>query len=478
MRHIQKGKSRLMPRVILIGVLVALISVGSVVTVVANTAEVVVEDRGQSYAFSLIGTKPEDIVARAVSEGMPALTEADKYTFSKEEGVLRVTRSVRVSLTADGTTETFQTFEGTALSAVLAENNIAIGARDVISPAADTVVTADTDVTITRSNRVFVQADGTRRMVDVLGGTTGDALAAAGVTLEGEDTVSPAADTALQNGMRITVKRAMRVTVTADGETAEQSLSAATVQDALTASGVTLGELDRVLTNGKTAKPSDLVADGMEISVVRVKTEEVTVEEAVDFETTYNYSDEMYEDESVTDTEGVEGRRRAVYEVTYANGEEESRALVKEEILSEPKNAVVTVGTQERPASGGITVPDVGDTGSGLTFTDASGQTVSYAWSTTGSATAYTAPPGAITSVGATAQPGYVAVDPSIIPYGSLLYITSPYGTWDYGYCYAMDTGGAAMAGDIVADLYYSTYDECAAFGRRDMTVYVIRMGY
>lgn len=70
------------------------------------------------------------------------------------------------------------------------------------------------------------------------------------------------------------------------------------------------------------------------------------------------------------------------------------------------------------------------------------------------------------------AQVGVVAVDPNIIPYGTKLYITS--GNIVYGYAIAGDTGGAAMAGDILVDVFYDTYDECAAFGRRDMTVYII----
>lgn len=92
--------------------------------------------------------------------------------------------------------------------------------------------------------------------------------------------------------------------------------------------------------------------------------------------------------------------------------------------------------------------------------------------------TAYYAPAGAVTSIGATPQVGYVAVDPNRIPYGSLLYITAVDGSWTYGYCYAMDTGGAAMCGDIVADLYYDTLEDCTAFGRRDMIVYVVRAGW
>ena len=43
-----------------------------------------------------------------------------------------------------------------------------------------------------------------------------------------------------------------------------------------------------------------------------------------------------------------------------------------------------------------------------------------------------------------------------------------------YGYAVAGDTGGAAMNGHIVVDVFYDTYEECVMFGRRDMNVYVI----
>lgn len=473
-RHIRQTKHKRMPRVILAIVLVAMISLGSVVTVMANTVDVRVLDGEETYSFSLLGTNPADIVARAEAEGMPALSDIDTYAFSLEDGVLTVSRGVRVSVEADGETQDVVALKGAAVSEVLADCGVTLNARDIVEPDADTVLEADTAVAVTRSNRVFVTADDKRTQVDVLEGTVADALKAADVKLDTDDTVTPAADTKLTNGMQIRVARFVKVSVTADGETAEHSVSAATVGEALEKAKITLGENDRlrvVTEDGEAAVgKNDAVEDGMQISVQRIRFEEVTETEALAYETKYEYSDEMYEDESETKTAGTEGTQNVTYKITYADGEEVSREAVSKEVVTEPVTAVVVLGTKEREAQGSIA--------SGSTFTDASGESVSYAWSVTGSCTAYYAPPGAITSVGATAQPGYVAVDPTLIPYGSLLYITSPYGTWNYGYCYAMDTGGAAMAGDIVADLFYNTYEECVQFGRRDMTVYVIREGY
>ncbi|MGN0478121.1 MAG: G5 domain-containing protein [Hominenteromicrobium sp.] len=473
MRHLRKPQRKPLTRVLIASLLVVLVSIGSVVTVMANTVDITVRDGEDAYTFSMLGTDAEEILARAETEGMAPISDIDTYEFSEADGILTVWRAVRVSVEADGASHTFIAAKNTLLADVLAENGIVLGVRDTVEPAVDTQLTADTRVVVTRSSRVFVEADGMRRMLDLLGGTVADALQAAGIVLGERDSVSPAEDTPLSNGMRIYVARYIDVTVTADGETGTYSVAAHSYGDAVEKAGIVLGGQDRLCVetaDGETTvKADDPVSDGDSIRVIRIRTEEVTETEAIAYETTYKDSDELYEDETEVLTKGEEGEKRVTYTVTYADGEEESREPSKEEIIREPKDAVVRRGTKQRAA---------GASGSAGTFTDASGKQVAYAYSLTGSCTAYYAPEGAITSIGAKPQVGYVAVNPNIIPYGSLLYITSPYGTWNYGYCYAMDTGGAAMAGDIVADLYYDTYEECCAFGRRDMTVYVIRAGW
>ena len=51
---------------------------------------------------------------------------------------------------------------------------------------------------------------------------------------------------------------------------------------------------------------------------------------------------------------------------------------------------------------------------------------------------------------------GIVAVDPTVIPLGTKLYIESPDGgkSWTYGYCIAGDTGGAIKGNRV--DLCYN----------------------
>ena len=85
-------------------------------------------------------------------------------------------------------------------------------------------------------------------------------------------------------------------------------------------------------------------------------------------------------------------------------------------------------------------------------------------------ATAYTG--GGITATGTSARYGAIAVDPTVIPYGTKMYIVSDDGKWIYGVATAEDCGGA-IKGHII-DLYFDDYSTCIQFGRRNCTVYIL----
>jgi len=67
---------------------------------------------------------------------------------------------------------------------------------------------------------------------------------------------------------------------------------------------------------------------------------------------------------------------------------------------------------------------------------------------------------------------GAVAVDPRVIPYGTILYVESVDGRFNYGYCIAEDTGGGIKGNRI--DLFYESSSTVGSFGRRDVRVYIV----
>ena len=59
-----------------------------------------------------------------------------------------------------------------------------------------------------------------------------------------------------------------------------------------------------------------------------------------------------------------------------------------------------------------------------------------------------------------------IAVDPSVIPLGSKVYVEG------YGYAIAADTGGAIKGSTI--DIYLNSSSECNNWGRRSVNVLVV----
>ena len=71
-----------------------------------------------------------------------------------------------------------------------------------------------------------------------------------------------------------------------------------------------------------------------------------------------------------------------------------------------------------------------------------------------------------ITSTGVTATTNRtIAVDPTVIPYGSKVVIN--------GQVYVAEDCGGAIKGNIV-DLWFPTYGDCRSWGRRNVTVYIL----
>ena len=170
---------------------------------------------------------------------------------------------------------------------------------------------------------------------------------------------------------------------------------------------------------------------------------------------------------------GVNGERRAIYEVTWAAGKQVSRQFV-EELSCTVVNEIIEYGTSafEVGADDPITNVTKNEDGSGV-LTFASGSTLNFSAVKSMTATAYTAGYGGAdycTATGTAVRKGVVAVDKKVIPLGTRMYIVTDDGKVTYGMAAAEDTG---VRGNKV-DLYYDTYRQCINFGRRAATVYIL----
>ncbi|MBQ2943327.1 MAG: DUF348 domain-containing protein [Ruminococcus sp.] len=328
-------------------------------------------------------------------------------------------------------------------------------------------------ITIVRAFEVKVDYRGQEFTVECTEGTVADAVKKAGITLTGAEEISPELTTPLASNMEITVSAQCGATVTIGGETETLSVTSGTVEDLLSDMGVVLSEDDVVYPS-----LTDIVYDGIEIVVQRVEYKEETTVEAVEYGYVSEETSSMLTGTSKIKQYGIDGEKVVVSKNKYVDGVLAETEIISEEVTIEPVDQIKLIGTGVPKTQSGSSSSS-SSSGSSVsnkagTFTDASGNTVSYTKKLTGSSTAYYAAEGAITATGVPVYYGGVAVNPDVIPYGSKLYIVSSDGSMVYGYATAVDTGGALMSGYVLVDVFYPTYNQCVNWGRRNVTVYVL----
>ena len=349
--------------------------------------------------------------------------------------------------------------------AILLKAGIRVTPGDEVTRTEDPSEAGDVFLTVRTGRTVSVDADGTVETVAAhYGDTVGDALDAAGVEVDADDELTPPAPSAALDGMTVKVRRRCSITVNADGKTVAALVHQGTVSAALKEAGVSLAPSDRL-----SADAEDRITDGMSISVIRVLQRETTETQPVAFKTVKVSDPTLSSGKTKVKTDGKNGVKTIVKSETLTDGKVAESKVVSESVTQTPVDRVVLVGTKsaETKRSAAASAPSAAGT-----FVDRDGNTVKYRKYFTGRCTAYTG--GGTTSTGKPAAVGLVAVNPSLIPYGTRLYIASPDGKTVYGYAVAADTGGGAKSGRILADLYYNTLNQCVNFGVRNMRIYIL----
>ena len=233
------------------------------------------------------------------------------------------------------------------------------------------------------------------------------------------------------------------VTVFVDDEALEVRTPAATVAEVLAEQEVVLGDLDRT-----DPSPDTPVIDDMHIRVTRVTRRDQMEETPLPARTIVLADPDRLPGFFDTLSEGRDGHARRVWRIWERDGEVTVRTLLSEEILEQPEDTILLRGVRGLPAPGDdwrlpmrmeATAYEPGPRSCGR-------------W-----ASGYTA-------IGLKAEKGVVAVDDTVIPMRSRLYIPG------YGFAIAGDRGSAIKGMRI--DLCFATYAEAINFGRQPVKVY------
>ena len=255
-----------------------------------------------------------------------------------------------------------------------------------------------------------------------------------GIEFGSRDYISTPLETFIYDGIELEIRHATDFKITADGKTRDYESLANTVGEALADVGIKIGDDDIV-----TPKADALLEEDMEIVVQRVVIKEEVVEETVPFETVEKNDSSMNEGTRKVVTKGSDGKDEVTYRVTYIDGKEKSRKEIDRVTVTKAVDKVIANGTR----------------------INYNGQT--YSRKLVVKAYAYTG--GGRTAMGTSARVGEIAVDPSVIPLGTNVYIEG------VGARRAEDTGGNIKGNTI--DIYMNSESECLNWGVRYVTIYI-----
>ncbi len=297
--------------------------------------------------------------------------------------------------------------------------------------------------------------------------TVGGLINRLGISLSSTDFISKGLSEVCEDNDEIVIIRAFSVNITADGITKVVNVKAGentTVGDLLALSEIRLGDDDIV-----TPEVNTVADENTEIIVKRVKYVERVTVNAIPYNTIERETTLLKIGTTEAITEGANGSEQVVTKETIIDGILADVIELSREITNLPVDEVIGVGTA-------LATPYSKREFSEIELVN--GLPVDYKYVVSGKSCAYTAGPRAGTASGRKLEIGTVAVDPKVIPYGSLLYIVTQDGKTVYGTAVAADTGYLT---DVVVDLYMGVtsehYGDACNWGARNVDIYVINTG-
>ncbi len=271
------------------------------------------------------------------------------------------------------------------------------------------------------------------------------------------------------NATRISLAYTFPVFITVGDKTDEVEVVASTVGDILNEAGYTVDEHDMVEPAVDTLVTETAYIDYSDIDYVSG-----SYTETIPCKMETIYSDSYESGTTTTVKNGTDGLKEVTYTAKIVNGETVETVVQGVTTLSDAVNGQKIVGTKKPAVTTSANVKSVSTlTPAAPIELDANGIPVNYKKHITVQATAYTYT-GNNCSTGVAPQPGYIAVNPRVIPYGTKMYIRTADGSVIYGYAVAADTGGFIKSRPNNVDLFMASKSACVAFGRRNVEIYIL----
>lgn len=360
-----------------------------------------------------------------------------------------------VALTLDGEEQTINTHAKT-IQEIFDEMDIGLRSEDYVYPSVDKAVKDNMEVVWNPAVQVKITDKKDSEVIWTTADTVQELIDEENIELSKHDVIKPKLGDKITGKMDIKIDRAFKIELAegANDKTEEVWSTSTTVADFLSQQDIKLGKLDRV-----EPKLDETVKENDVIKVIRVEKVTDVVEEPIEYAVVTKKDDSLKKGSEKVLEKGQDGLLKKEFEITRENGKEISRKLLSEEKVKESKDHIVAVGTKvSQPVT---KVASRGETN------ESSGKEMYV------SSTAYTAGCNGCSGVTATgldlkANPGakVIAVDPSVIPLGTKVYVEG------YGYAVASDTGSAIKGNKI--DVFFSSKSDAYRWGRKQVKIRVL----
>lgn len=259
-------------------------------------------------------------------------------------GLLAWSNTVEVDI--DGEVTSVRTYVDT-VGDVLDRLAVDVDHGDEVSPDLDAPVESGMLIEVARASTVDVLVDGLflSRVVAPVD-TVADVLAEADLAQLPDDgaRVTPALGSSVDDGDAIEVWTPQDVQIAVDGETLTVTTLIQDVESLLDAEGIELGDDDRI--NVALEAPLVFVDD---VVIERVEYVDEVDEVVLEHDEVRRETDDLDQGNTRVDVEGEDGLRHDTWQVKLVDGDEVDRELVDEEIVREPTDRVVLVGTRTPP---------------------------------------------------------------------------------------------------------------------------------
>lgn len=232
------------------------------------------------------------------------------------------------------------TTEETQPIEILNEANITLGANDKLNIAGFTAGEGGI-IVVDRLNTVYIKYDEIITDYNVYADTVAEVFAEIGISTENCQ-IDYSLSAPVENGMIINVAGAKTVILNADSTSSTISAIGSTVADVISLAGISLDGDDYVEPSLDTA-----IEDGMEITVFRVTVKTETRNEVIKYSTEIKQNSDMDTGTSEIEVAGQNGEKQVEYRVTYINGREASKEELSSTVTKEPVTEVKVVGTKQ-----------------------------------------------------------------------------------------------------------------------------------